>query len=308
MATAFRAAGVERSGHEPAFSFEHLNTGTRTCEVMLEATAMFDEREGRRRCKSALLCASAHYGERKPNAFIQKLRDGDDIPVSFDNHPLGLSGGWAVAGWIATRGLKAMKDGLHGTISWTTAGKEALKRKQYHFVLVRFQIDAVSGSISRICGVSLVNRPAINLPALRMSPHAANGAATPSHLTSWPVQNGMRGPLANCSIQERKVKTMTEAYPFSVLNQYPQVVDSISTIDEVTVDVSALLTAIADEAEGDNRGEIIAALARSAGLLSRGLEEAWLNISEYCRAADVAYEQKFAGASRNRAPSAGHYV
>lgn len=92
------------------------------------------------------------------------------------------------------------------------------------------------------------------------------------------------------------------AYPHSVLATYGQVVDSISDMDEIAKDTIAVLDAIENEAESDCQGNVIAALARTLKVRLAAFEEASINISEYCRSADVARELNAAASARTRRP------
>ena len=89
-----------------------------------------------------------------------------------------------------------------------------------------------------------------------------------------------------------------DGYPHCVLNSYGQVVDSIAEMDEIATDAIGVLDAIESEAEHDCQGSVIAALARTLKARLASLEGASINISEYCRAADVAREGRARRAQR----------
>ncbi len=81
---------------------------------------------------------------------------------------------------------------------------------------------------------------------------------------------------------------MANAYPFAVLENYGELVGHIDAIDTASEDIGAIFSAIEKEAEKDNNAAIVIALARAGHAHVVHIEAAWIEISEYCRAADVA--------------------
>ena len=84
---------------------------------------------------------------------------------------------------------------------------------------------------------------------------------------------------------------MDNSYPAEVLRDYGRAVEGISRIDTIAEEVSAVLYIIEHAADGEKHGELIAAFAAAARLLLAKVEDATNDISEYCRAADVAFER-----------------
>lgn len=98
-------------------------------------------------------------------------------------------------------------------------------------------------------------------------------------------------PDAPYQLPKRKVKTMVKDYPQCVLDGYGAVVAHINTVDALAERAAALLGAIEAEAVGAGRVAIMAGLAREARAHLAKIDDATIEISEYCRAADVAYER-----------------
>lgn len=67
------------------------------------------------------------------------------------------------AGWI--KELAARDDGIYARVDWTPAGAAAIVAKEYRYVSPYFTHDA-DGNVQAIVNVALVNRPAMDLPAL----------------------------------------------------------------------------------------------------------------------------------------------
>jgi len=92
---------------------------------------------------------------------------GGMLPMDYD-HALDLAapqGGRApAAGWMTA--LEARADGIWAKVEWTDAGARAVASREYRFLSPAF-LHAKDGTVTRILGAALVNRPALpQLPAL----------------------------------------------------------------------------------------------------------------------------------------------
>lgn len=74
----------------------------------------------------------------------------------------------------------------------------------------------------------------------------------------------------------------------SELSSYVQIIDDLEEVDAITRDAKGVLDAIANEAEHDCLGPVIAALARTLQARLANLEEASRNVRDYCRSTDLS--------------------
>lgn len=87
---------------------------------------------------------------------------GNMLPLDYD-HGMDLAapkGGQAPAsGWVTALDLRA--DGIWGKVEWTEAGARSVAAKEYRFLSPSF-LHAKDGTVTRILGAGLVNRPALH--------------------------------------------------------------------------------------------------------------------------------------------------
>lgn len=86
---------------------------------------------------------------------------------------------------------------------------------------------------------------------------------------------------------------MNTAYPHNLLENYAEIVDKIAIVSFAHDDLHSLLVSMEDGLEGGN--ERVAAIARSAQLQLEKVEAVFSDIVEFCRAADVAREERVRG-------------
>jgi|GEM_PF-1882290 len=87
------------------------------------------------------------------------------LPVDYEHGqdhlaPKGIAA--PAAGWIEA--LEARPDGLYARVEWTKAGRKSVEEKEYRYISPAFTHRA--GRMLRLQGAALVNRPALELPAL----------------------------------------------------------------------------------------------------------------------------------------------
>lgn len=108
----------------------------------------------------------------QPQGVIEAFREGGiDLPVDFEHqndNPVALaSGPVRAAGWIT--GLQYFdagdKEGLWGTVKWTTTAAAMIRRREYRFISPTFLHDG-DGNVRQLKGAALVHNPALRLTAL----------------------------------------------------------------------------------------------------------------------------------------------
>ncbi len=91
---------------------------------------------------------------------------GSDAVIDFDHQTdvaLPKGGTAPAAGWI--KELIARPDGVYGRVEWNGDGAAALTGRRYRYLSPAFNHDA-KGRVVRVIRASLVNAPALELPAL----------------------------------------------------------------------------------------------------------------------------------------------
>lgn len=95
---------------------------------------------------------------------------GGMLPIDYD-HAVDLAAPQGrqapAAGWMTQ--LQARADGIWAQVEWTDAGARAVAAREYRFLSPSF-LHAKDGTVTRILGAGLVNRPALtDLPQLAAS-------------------------------------------------------------------------------------------------------------------------------------------
>lgn len=78
---------------------------------------------------------------------------------------------------------------------------------------------------------------------------------------------------------------MTNSYPYVEMEQVQPLFNALADMHEISSDVRSMLVAIEAEADGDNRPELIMAMARSTQSRLNGLEDASEQVREFWREA-----------------------
>ena len=99
-------------------------------------------------------------------AVIERSSSGPDLPVDWNHSEQrsAPSGGESrAAGWITK--LEERDGAIFARIEWTDKGRESITSREYRYISPWF-LPTREGVVHRILGASLVNTPALDLPAL----------------------------------------------------------------------------------------------------------------------------------------------
>jgi phage I-like protein len=108
------------------------------------------------------------FGNASPQHVVDAFwKDPRDVPIDWEHAselraPKGKDA--PAAGWIVA--MEVRNGAVWGRVEWTQRGRASLESREYRYISPAFMFDKKTGNILRVVSAALVNRPALDMPAV----------------------------------------------------------------------------------------------------------------------------------------------
>ncbi len=119
------------------------------------------------------------FGNPNPQSIVDAFNaDPRDLPVDYEHSteiraPMGQDA--PAAGWIVA--MEVRDGAVWGQVEWNDIGRASLEKREYRYISPAFMFDKETGDVLQVVSAALVNRPALDMPAVARANKPAAAAA-----------------------------------------------------------------------------------------------------------------------------------
>jgi len=190
------------------------------------------------------------FANKSPQQIVDAFaKDPRDVPIDWEHAselraPKGKDA--PAAGWIVA--MEVRNGAVWGKVDWTTRGRVSLESKEYRYISPAFMFDKKTKNILRIVSVGLVNRPALDMPAVASA-----------------LQDHTQNKQGNAQLEERMDPKLVELLGLAADATMEQVITAVAALKTSPNDKLVAVTAELETARQKlNKTEEELANARNA--------------------------------------------
>lgn len=190
------------------------------------------------------------------HAQAHKAPEGDEAPA---------------AGWITSMIFRP-GEGIFGNVEWTDRASSMIAAKEYRFISPEFFTDK-NNDVLEIVGAGLVNRPAINMPALARADHTENNDMLKAIAKALGLDEGAdeAAILAAISTRDTEAKAVLAATKVEKLADVPAEIQKLgeektrvlASQDDKEKELKALRSQVDDLSAKDKKREIASVIDKA---------------------------------------------